>query len=412
MLSNTAETGSEQSLSNYQPIVVDCFARLVDGCGTATASTASAAGFRERAFRKVVDDMRAHFGADHPLVSMDQLKGRTGYGKGTLKRIEEILQTGTLAELNSAPDGTRLSSSDTQDRRTRAQTSLDLQQVTGIGPTKAKKLALAGITRVQLGEWLRTGATDELKSAELTHHQLLGLKYFEDLSHRIPRHVISRFDAVLQRLCAPTTVMNPGGTVTSKKAPVSRRSSKTASSRNKTPKAPTVARFPSIATICGSYRRGNTDSGDIDVLVSDPSWKTPAHARDGLRWLLEALAEQQLLVEDLTDRSKVTTKYMGFVRMPQHKWVLRLDVRAVVRAQYAPALAYFTGSKEENVRLRTIALARHMRLNEYGLTRLTAENGSGPSDTKQTSPGQRVPVHTEEELYRGLGEPYIPPVER
>lgn len=388
---------------NHQSRVIDCFEQLIDRCNASAAKKKSAVyggnTFRERCFRHVVNDMRNHFGDDvQPLHSIEQLKGRKGYGKGTLKRISEIIETGTLEELNahtsdnddddspplpfpSVPDG---NNKQPKERTRTHQLRLELQNITGIGPVKAKNLVAAGISRQNLKEWFASDDQDNLKRASLTHHQLLGIKYDDDLQHRIPRHVIARFDTKLQELCNGTNKL-----------------------KTNSPNPSSSHVLPSTATICGSYRRGNENSGDVDVLITDPSWSSPQQATDGLRHLLVEMHRAGLLVDDLTSHTNATTKYMGFLRVPKYKRAMRVDIRAVVRSQYAPALAYFTGSKDENVRLRRIAVTKNMRLNEYGLF----ANNTEHTPPKDCTP-EYVPVHTEEELYSALGEPYVHPTNR
>jgi len=70
-----------------------------------------------------------------------------------------------------------------------------------------------------------------------------------------------------------------------------------------------------------------------------------------------------------------------------------LDVRVVPEESFGAALNYFTGNKDHNVALRRLALARKLKLNEYGIFR-----------------GDRaIAGKTEEEVYAVLGLPYIPP---
>lgn len=384
--------------TNHQPNVIHCFTQLLAKStqdadhaqllGSVNAKTASAHRFRARVFRTVLTDMETHFGPEHPLVDVSMLKGRKGYGKGTLKRIQEIMDTGTLQELTSettpatpttpstkpTTTTTKLTPSATKPTPSSPspQTQLtqlrDLITLTGVGPVKARFLVEQNITRQQLKQWCRSEEqyADELARAKLTHHQRLGVKYDDDVQHRIPRTVIQRVDTLLQSLVSST---------------------------NHTPT------LPETLTICGSYRRGQPDSGDVDVLMTHSEWTKSKQATAGLRNVLTRLHDTGVLVDDLTDRAKVHTKYMGFLRVPNHPWALRIDIRAVVKVQYIPALAYFTGSKEENVRLRGIAMEKGMRLNEYGLVR--------EGDT-------RVPVvvGTEEELYGVLGEGFKGPGER
>jgi DNA polymerase (family 10) len=72
---------------------------------------------------------------------------------------------------------------------------------------------------------------------------------------------------------------------------------------------------------------------------------------------------------------------------------VQVDLRIVDEKSYGAALQYFTGSKEHNVKLRAIAAAKGLKLNEYGLYR-----------------GKKfVAGKTEEEIYRYLGLAWIEP---
>jgi len=65
---------------------------------------------------------------------------------------------------------------------------------------------------------------------------------------------------------------------------------------------------------------------------------------------------------------------------------------------------YFTGSKEHNVVLRERAIARGMRLNEYGLFPDDGEEG-----TPQSRGVEPVAAADEESIYAALEMPYVPP---
>jgi DNA polymerase (family 10) len=79
---------------------------------------------------------------------------------------------------------------------------------------------------------------------------------------------------------------------------------------------------------------------------------------------------------------------------------IQADLRVVSDAEYPYALAYFTGSKEHNIVMRQRAIARGLRLNEYGLFKSTEET---------RDPDLRLPCRTEEDIYHALGLQYVPP---
>ncbi|OQB67170.1 MAG: DNA polymerase/3'-5' exonuclease PolX [Deltaproteobacteria bacterium ADurb.Bin135] len=90
------------------------------------------------------------------------------------------------------------------------------------------------------------------------------------------------------------------------------------------------------------------------------------------------------------DQVLVTGETKTSVRM---KSGIEADLRVVTRQEFPYALVYFTGSKEHNVRLRGIAKKKGWKLNEYGI--FDGDN--------------LVTCKSEEEIYRALGLPYIPP---
>ncbi len=72
---------------------------------------------------------------------------------------------------------------------------------------------------------------------------------------------------------------------------------------------------------------------------------------------------------------------------------LNADVRVVRDEAYVATLAYFTGSKEHNVAMRSRAIDRGLKLNEYGLFR----------------GDEALPLPDEAALYAALDLPYIEP---
>jgi DNA polymerase (family 10) len=72
---------------------------------------------------------------------------------------------------------------------------------------------------------------------------------------------------------------------------------------------------------------------------------------------------------------------------------IQVDVRAVPAESYGAAMQYFTGSKQHNVHLRTMALEKRLKLNEYGIFR----------------GNRRLGGKDEEDVYRLLKLPLISP---
>ncbi len=132
----------------------------------------------------------------------------------------------------------------------------------------------------------------------------------------------------------------------------------------------------------GSLRRWKETIGDIDFLVSS---RQPAE-------VIEFFVTQPGV---LSVSAKGDTKASVIV-----EGGIQADLRVVSDAEYPFALAYFTGSKEHNIVMRQRAIARGLRLNEYGLFRSTEET---------RDPALRLPCNTEEDIFRELDLAYVEP---
>lgn len=310
-----------------------------------------------------------------PIIDAKSLASIKGIGKSTIEKIDEILKNGELNEVvnynveshlnfikeNSSKDLERLN----QEKK--------LQQINGIGPAKAKKLIDDGFTLEKLIEEWNLVKNDNIKIKQhsvigkLTHSQILGLKYFQDIQERIPRYQIMVLDNYLKNVI--------------------------------------VNIDPEIRwDICGSFRRQSPDSGDIDILMTHPSLECKNDVNDSniLKQVVEVLKKDNILIDDLTKNGD--TKYMGIGIIPGYDTARRVDIRCVAYNSYIPALLYFTGSMEENVRLRNIAIKGDYKINEYGFYKLD----------KSSAIKKEVPItlNTEEDLYNYLNQPYKKPYER
>lgn len=134
----------------------------------------------------------------------------------------------------------------------------------------------------------------------------------------------------------------------------------------------------SRVAVAGSYRRAKETVGDLDFLV--------------------ATKEGALVCKDFTTLPQVD----AVIACGDTKASVRLkngmfcDLRAVKNSEFPFAIQYFTGSKEHNVALRSLALKKGWSLNEYGLN---------PVDGKTAKPE----VDEEEDIYKLLGLQYIEP---
>jgi len=125
----------------------------------------------------------------------------------------------------------------------------------------------------------------------------------------------------------------------------------------------------------GSLRRMVETVGDIDILA--------AGSRGGE--IIEAFTRMPSVTDVLAAGDT-----RGSVLIDGETQV---DMRVVKTSEYGAALQYFTGSKAHNVKLRGMAGTMGMKLSEYGVFR-----GE-----------KRIAGKTEEDVYRALGLPFIPP---
>jgi len=129
--------------------------------------------------------------------------------------------------------------------------------------------------------------------------------------------------------------------------------------------------------VAGSARRRRDTVGDLDVLVSSVRPEETADRFVSMPPVARVLSKG-------STRSTVVMENL-----------LQVDLRVVPPESYGAALQYFTGSKDHNVKLRTIAVRAGYKLNEYGLFNRETDEVVAGSD--------------EEGIYKALGMEWMPP---
>ncbi len=129
--------------------------------------------------------------------------------------------------------------------------------------------------------------------------------------------------------------------------------------------------------ITGSLRRGRSTIGDIDLLIAsetaEPIMDAFVTRSDVARVLLQGPTKSSVELNN----------------------GLQCDLRVLDPQRYGTALVYFTGSQAHNIRLRELAQARGLTLNENAFTPLKG--------------GAEILCESEEQVYTTLGLPLIPP---
>jgi DNA polymerase (family 10) len=132
----------------------------------------------------------------------------------------------------------------------------------------------------------------------------------------------------------------------------------------------------------GSLRRFREIIGDIDLLASS---KKPA---DVIEFFVKQAGVIKVTAKGPTKASVIL------------EGGIQSDLRVVSDKEFPYALMYFTGGKEHNIVMRQRAIARGLRLNEYGLFK---------SKEETRDPKLLVPCKTEEDIFAKLGLPFIEP---
>ena len=130
------------------------------------------------------------------------------------------------------------------------------------------------------------------------------------------------------------------------------------------------------AEAAGSLRRRKETVGDLDLLVGAADAAPVMRAFAGLPEVAALLAEGP---------TRSSARLRGGIQA---------DLRVVPPESFGAALHYFTGSKSHNIALRTRAVRMGLKLSEYGVF----DRG-----------GRRLGGAREDEVFRAVGLPFIPP---
>lgn len=259
-----------------------------------------------------------------------------GIGKKIAEKIAEYRKTGKIALVEKVKKELALTFE-------KDKILEDLENVWGIGQVKAKKLY----------EEHNIRSIEQLRNNQelLTTQQRIGLKYYEDLQNKIPRQLITAIYVIIK--CYLDKVFG-----------------KDSYKMN----------------IAGSYRRGASQSGDIDCLISSDVFS--------LVQAVELLKRVDVITDVLSMRNE---KMLGIAHCKEKYF--RLDIEFIPREKYYFALLYFTGSQKHNIHMRMVAKKQGLLLNEHGLY---DTQGESVLDNPRS----------EEEIFEALGMEFVKPENR
>lgn len=285
--------------------------------------------YKARAYSRAARSIR-NLGEDiEAIAARGELTEIPGVGKGIAKKIESYLETGSIDELDRLHKKVPIN-------------VRELEAIPGVGPKTIKllydELKIVGLDSLENAA--RAGEISGLKGmGEKTVSQILD--GIELVRSGLNRTLLADALAAAERMSTHLT---------------------------------SHARISQL-TIAGSIRRRRETIGDVDILVDADDW--------------ESAVEAFISLDDVDDVIvRGTTKTS--VRL---KTGLQMDLRLLPSESYGAGLQYFTGSVDHNVKLRSIARKKGLKLNEYGLF----------EDEK------RIAGEIEEDIYQELGLDFILP---
>lgn len=285
------------------------------------------------------------------IESYEQALEVKGIGKSMAERIREYLSHGrTLrAMYEDTPEARAVEA---------------FGKIYGVGASVANRLVEKGAMTIK-------DLARDPEKYDLTPAQRFGIEWYDDLNQRIPR---TEVEALFEKIKFIALEIDPG------------------------------LRIQPM----GSYRRGDSTSGDLDILMTrDPTLDGKTHS-GVMRSLIARLVEDDIVcytVAEPHDWDSLACKWMGAGRLSPTSVMRRIDILATPFQQWGAALIYFTGNNVFNRSIRLYANRQGYTLNDKGLFKGPTRDARG---VKQ-SEGRLVASKTEEEIFEVLGIRWRPP---
>ena len=306
--------------------------------------------WRQTAYRKAMSTLKRQ---TTKISTYEQAIVLPTLGHRLALKIEEIVLTNRLRRLESA----KLETND--------QILSTFTKIYGVGINQAWKWVLQGHKTID----------DLLQHASLTENQRLGIEKYDDLLTRIPRDEVTALGEIVKN-------------------------------------AATKLDLDVEVIIGGSYRRGNTTSGDIDCLLTKPGTRTARDLLPFVNQLVSQLTASGFLVAALAVPSEKgsASKWHGCCVLPGAEKQIwrRIDFLMVPETELGAALIYFTGDDIFNRSMRLLSSRKGWRLNQRGLYKDVMR---GPQRVKMTE-GTLIEGADEETIFEKLGVPWRPPTHR
>lgn len=291
------------------------------------------------------------------------------YKSKVINKIHEIITSGKLTSAEKYAEDPKVKS------------ITELTRIPEIGPSAAEKLYSEGIKSIAD---LKAAYTKD--KSILNDKQAIGLEHYEDLEKRIPRsemdiwnkQIIEQFDKTIKEL---------------------NDKSKIESTKIKDTKIEMV----------GSYRRGQADSGDIDILISSNGNSTNFQKKI-MNKFLENLFRKELLDEELVF-AQGSTKFMGLGKIDE--FYRHIDIFYYSQKEYPFAILFSTGSGPFNVEMRAYAIKEGYSLSDKGLKKLNEKGKAGEEllEEEYVAKIGKIPEN-EKDIFDFLELEYVEPKDR
>lgn len=179
-----------------------------------------------------------------------------------------------------------------------------------------------------------------------------------------------------------------------------------------------IAAVPGVvkAQLAGSARRRRETIGDLDIVAaalpedhdsvieSILSFPGIAEVKGHGESKVSLILEQEMLAA-ASGGGSMDAQLVEAMMERSTDATIDAQVRIVPPETFPFTLAYFTGSKEHNIRLRQLAIDKGLRLNEFGLfSEEAAGEAIGMEAAKHT-----LPCTDEADIYRHLGLEWVTP---
>ena len=249
--------------------------------------------YQYRAYENIIEAI-----AGSPKIkSADDVSNIPGIGEGALMKIAEYLKTGTMHELEEIRANKNVGA------------LLALEEIYGVGPKVAADWAAKGYSTVA-----QIKKAHDDGSLQLTKQQAIGIKYFRDLEHPIPRKDAIKMFAQFKHKLADIEVELMGG--------------------------------------FGMKDPAKKEGKDLDILVIDAK----------MGEIVQSLGNWIVCEAELGMKMGVfLMKFPGYPR------VVHVDVKIATKEQKPFYTLYFRSGEKFSRKIRKIAKDLGYKLNQYGL---------------------------------------------